>query len=634
MSVLPFAGGVDGTIAVGYGARGTGIVNLPKGMITVKRSFTVNWIEVVISVSVGDISRSASASGVPPGPKGKAQVGLCGEYAMALDGVLEEVGETNSAGAAAQTLWALQDGQRQFLEMQKQLLAAFTGLTELILAVLPKATVGQNDEPVQNYAGGNTSQTAQLQIPLSTPHHLRPVLIGGIAGNPIGERQKEMPGEGYSPPKFVKFDGKEGSAQEHKVRFVESLRAHASDSNLCLCEFSKSLTSRAYTWYVNLEPYSITTWEEMVNSFYAKFFEVRDKVTVISLMTETQNSGEDVVDYIRRFQDRAVDYTESVKEIQLVEICIGGMMDEFKMLLINLKLGTFSALLESAYNIRHVVKPARKESWKCKPTGATIAVAEASRAQQPAGERKQREREPGPAPYYPCIMDEVRDLVTAWIADGELELPPVEYEPTREVREHPRIGRRDIRVDPYPIHDHNNGEDNMAECYPFMYEDEDPADSHYHLEDNEEDEWAYMVPCHEIIDLEKDLSLWLLLIRTTRPELPHYLGTKLDAQVRCCTIKLSSMPERNMGRKESHYLRVRKLFDSHEPHLSDEVYFFVQGEASQAVIAKPRGIKIPRWEDIKNEKQETRERDPSAAKVTAPRKITKTKEGGTMVFHL
>ncbi|XP_058180082.1 uncharacterized protein LOC131298621 [Rhododendron vialii] len=168
--------------------------------------------------------------------------------------------------------------------------------------------------------------------------------------------------EGYTPPKFVKFDGKEGSAQEHVVRFIESLRAHALDTNLRLREFSKSLTSRAYMWYVNLEPYSIATWEEMVNNFYAKFFQVLEKVTVISLTKEIQTGGEDVVNYIKRFQDYAVDCTESVKKMQLVEICIGGMMDECKMLLVNLKLGTFSALLESAYNIRHVVKPARKES--------------------------------------------------------------------------------------------------------------------------------------------------------------------------------------------------------------------------------------------------------------------------------
>ncbi|KAI8535077.1 hypothetical protein RHMOL_Rhmol10G0147100 [Rhododendron molle] len=68
-----------------------------------------------------------------------------------------------------------------------------------------------------------------------------------------------------------------------------------------------------------------------------------------------------------------------------------------------------------------------------------------------------------------------------------------------------RIGRRDICVDPYPAHDHNNGKVNMAECYPFMYEDAIDADNQYYLEEEEEEEeeedgWAYVVSCHKIIE--------------------------------------------------------------------------------------------------------------------------------------
>lgn len=114
------------------------------------------------------------------------------------------------------------------------------------------------------------------------------------------------------------------------------------------------------------------------------------------------------------------------------------MIDDFKMLLVNLKLGTFSALLESAYNLRHVVKPARKDSWKNKTASASIAITNALRNQQAAEGRKRRERDLAPAPDYPCSMDEVRTLVNAWVMDGELELPHVEYEPTWEDREHPR----------------------------------------------------------------------------------------------------------------------------------------------------------------------------------------------------
>lgn len=36
----------------------------------------------------------------------------------------------------------------------------------------------------------------------------------------------------------------------HVVRFLDPMSAHAHEANLCLREFSKSLTNRAYIWYV------------------------------------------------------------------------------------------------------------------------------------------------------------------------------------------------------------------------------------------------------------------------------------------------------------------------------------------------------------------------------------------------
>ena len=48
--------------------------------------------------------------------------------------------------------------------------------------------------------------------------------------------------EGYTVPKFIKFDGKQGNAREHVVRFIETLGIHGSNHILRLREFSKSLT--------------------------------------------------------------------------------------------------------------------------------------------------------------------------------------------------------------------------------------------------------------------------------------------------------------------------------------------------------------------------------------------------------
>lgn len=75
-------------------------------------------------------------------------------------------------------------------------------------------------------------------------------------------------------------------------------------------------------------------------------------------------------------------------------------------------------------------------------------------------------------------------------------------------------------------------------------------------------------------------------------------------------------------------------FDTHEAHLSDAMYFSEMSEVAQAITARPRGVKIPKWDDIKKEKDEMRVRNPTAVEAAAPRKITKMKEGGKTVYCL
>lgn len=48
-------------------------------------------------------------------------------------------------------------------------------------------------------------------------------------------------------PKFQKFNGRKGNTKEHVARFFDPMGRHASDAELCLREFSKSLKDRAYT---------------------------------------------------------------------------------------------------------------------------------------------------------------------------------------------------------------------------------------------------------------------------------------------------------------------------------------------------------------------------------------------------
>ncbi|KAB2614624.1 S2-RNase [Pyrus ussuriensis x Pyrus communis] len=73
--------------------------------------------------------------------------------------------------------------------------------------------------------------------------------------------------KGYETPNFVLFDGRKGSRKEHISHFIDALGPYASNCNLHLREFSKSLTDHAYTWYKTLAPGSIQTWEELTGRF-------------------------------------------------------------------------------------------------------------------------------------------------------------------------------------------------------------------------------------------------------------------------------------------------------------------------------------------------------------------------------
>lgn len=54
----------------------------------------------------------------------------------------------------------------------------------------------------------------------------------------------------YQPPQFHKFDGQGGNAKEHKMCFIDDLGIFEQNKELHLREFSKSLTGKAYTWWV------------------------------------------------------------------------------------------------------------------------------------------------------------------------------------------------------------------------------------------------------------------------------------------------------------------------------------------------------------------------------------------------
>ena len=116
----------------------------------------------------------------------------------------------------------------------------------------------------------------------------------------------------------------------------------ARNGDLFLREFSKSLTDRAYTWYSTLQPSSIATWDDMVESFCLKYFHEEEKVTILTLHNTKQKSFEGLIDFIRRFRDAALDCYGQFKEQELVEIYIDNMSHEYQTHLENLDITQFA----------------------------------------------------------------------------------------------------------------------------------------------------------------------------------------------------------------------------------------------------------------------------------------------------
>ncbi|KAA8536872.1 hypothetical protein F0562_029350 [Nyssa sinensis] len=216
--------------------------------------------------------------------------------------------------------------------------------------------------------------------------------------------------EGCIAPRFVRFDGTRGSSYKHVHRFIESLNTHASDQNICLREFSKSLTDRAYTWYRKLPEGSIRNWEDLVQKFHAKFFHVEEKVTKISLAKVTQKPQEILISYVKRFRDYSLDCYEPITEEELVKLCIGGMAKEYRVHLVTAEIESFSKLMDKVSKTSEAMGEARRASvititpisYRREQSVVVAEEEEVATAQMTT----KRPRS-APPPEFPCELREV-----------------------------------------------------------------------------------------------------------------------------------------------------------------------------------------------------------------------------------
>nr|XP_023914755.1 uncharacterized protein LOC112026305 [Quercus suber] len=247
---------------------------------------------------------------------------------------------------------------------------------------------------------------------------------------PLRVLSKPYP-ERYEPQVFTQYDGKKGSAVEHVSKFIDTLGPYAADEDLCLREFFKSLCDRAYTWYIGLKPGSIPTWDDMVDVFCTKYFHGEETVTLATMQATKQRNGEDLMEYIKRFRDIALDCYDHCEEKTLVEMCMTNMIREYRAVLENLEISQFAQLLQKARKTAQSLKPSTNK--RSAPQAIAISTSERR--------RKTDGKEYDTPPPIPCTAKELDVLLDKWIADGVFKPNQVAREPTEEERRDLRFCR-------------------------------------------------------------------------------------------------------------------------------------------------------------------------------------------------
>jgi hypothetical protein len=104
-------------------------------------------------------------------------------------------------------------------------------------------------------------------------------------------------------PRFRTFSeegNKDLNPEQHLAHFVASCDNTGGNDALLLRQFPQNLVGTAFQWYCSLENNNIRTWDEMANSFRARFIMVSDKINIADLASTKPKKGESMIDFINR----------------------------------------------------------------------------------------------------------------------------------------------------------------------------------------------------------------------------------------------------------------------------------------------------------------------------------------------
>jgi Retrotransposon gag protein len=110
----------------------------------------------------------------------------------------------------------------------------------------------------------------------------------------------------------------------------------------------------AFQWYYSLENNSIRTWDEMADSFRARFVMVFDKINITDLASTKPKIEESMTDFINRWRNLSIKCDRTLTEDEAVNLIMKNIDGWMCMLLGVTKVNTFKDLLRSVSNMKRM----------------------------------------------------------------------------------------------------------------------------------------------------------------------------------------------------------------------------------------------------------------------------------------
>jgi len=86
-------------------------------------------------------------------------------------------------------------------------------------------------------------------------------------------------------------------------------------------QFVQSLKGATFTWYTQLQPWSIHTWDDLQRAFLAQFVSSKRKVSIIDPSDTCQRPNESMKDLITRWMSLSLQCWEKLSKQSTVQMC-------------------------------------------------------------------------------------------------------------------------------------------------------------------------------------------------------------------------------------------------------------------------------------------------------------------------